>query len=106
MAPDDSGIDLSKIQTNIVELVYQKIILYDELLKVIKTRDTRKIIEVVAENTADDIDWIMDMRYAAKTDPSPSLGDIKKEDLKQLLFRHLGLESGFRPSGRLRSGRD
>ena len=105
MDSDDFGIDFEKIRINVAELVYQKMMLYEELLKVIKTRDSRKVIEMVAENTADDIDWVTYMRHMIEADPGVPLGDIKKEELKQLLFRHLGLKSGFRPSGRLRSGR-
>lgn len=92
MAPDDvSGIDVNEIQKNILELVNQKAILRKELYECMRTRDGRKLVELLVENAADDVELVMKLRYIGMADPDPSLDDAEKEALKLLMFTHLGL---------------
>lgn len=94
MSSDDfSGVDISKIQEDIVKLIGQKAALYQELHECIKARDSKRIAELLVENAADDIDLVMKIRHDAKIDPGQPLGD-SKEKLKLLLFMHLGLKDG------------
>ena len=63
-----------------------------------KTRDRRRLLELLVENVVDDISTFGKLVQAAMEDPDLHLDDIKKEDLKRLLFRYLGLTDDVRPS--------
>ena len=78
--------DVEKITVEFVNFINQKEQLNTAMLPLLKEKDRQKIIEIIVENTVDDIFMYGKLRYLVGSDPSEPLSDKDREIFKKKLF--------------------
>ena len=81
--------DMEKIPVEFVKFISQKEHLSTELLPLLKKKDKQKLLELIVENTSDDVFMYGKLRHLVGSDPSEPLTDKTREKIKQRLFEIL-----------------
>ena len=85
--------DSLEVAAEVMKLVDRKADFNRALYEILQTKDKDKMIEILIENAAYDIQSIGRMAYVAGLDPTSPLDDMTTEALKRKLFRIAGLSN-------------
>ena len=83
--------DLLKVAEEVAKLVDAKADFNKMLFNVLQTKDKNKLIEILVEDAAYDIQLMGRLTHILGLDPTPPLSDITTENIKKKMFKILEL---------------
>ena len=81
--------DIKKIITTSIVFISQKEQLHTSIIPFLKENNRQKILELIVENTVEDISIFGKLINLMDSDPSPPLSDKDREKFKLILFNIL-----------------